>query len=84
MAEGPSPVLSEHPEETPVRRMGGAGPALYETLGDARFELARPIPARAYLHLGDEECEDLSEVATVATLEIKPPSIRRLANECYC
>ena len=32
----------------------------------------RPIPARADLHLGDEEREDLSEVATIATLEITP------------
>jgi hypothetical protein len=30
------------------------------------------IPARADLHLGDEEREDLCEVATVATLEITP------------
>lgn len=32
----------------------------------------RQIPARAELHLGDEEREDLNEVATVATLEITP------------
>ena len=32
----------------------------------------RQIPARADLHLGDEEREDLSEIATVATLEISP------------
>jgi hypothetical protein len=32
----------------------------------------RQIPARADLHLGDEEREDLSEIATVATLEIAP------------
>jgi hypothetical protein len=32
----------------------------------------RQIPTRANLHLGDEEREDLSEVATVATLEITP------------
>ena len=32
----------------------------------------RQIPARADFHLGDEEREDLSEVATVATLEITP------------
>lgn len=32
----------------------------------------RQIPARADLHLGDEEREDLSEVAIVATLEITP------------
>jgi hypothetical protein len=32
----------------------------------------RQIPARAELHLGDEEREDLSEIATVATLEIAP------------
>ena len=32
----------------------------------------RQIPARAEFHLGDEEREDLSEVATVANLEIAP------------
>jgi hypothetical protein len=32
----------------------------------------RDIPPRAELHLGDEEREDLSEVATVATLEVAP------------
>jgi len=32
----------------------------------------RQIPARAEFHLGDEEREDLSEIATVATLEIAP------------
>jgi hypothetical protein len=32
----------------------------------------RQIPARAELHLGDEEREDLSEIAIVATLEIRP------------
>jgi hypothetical protein len=33
----------------------------------------REIPTRGDLHLGDEEREDLSEVAAVATLEIAPP-----------
>ncbi len=32
----------------------------------------RDIPARKGLHLGDEEREDLSEVDTIATLEIAP------------
>lgn len=32
----------------------------------------RHIPIRKELHLGDEEREDLSEVATIATLEIAP------------
>ena len=32
----------------------------------------RELPATAKLHLGDEEREDLSEVETVATLEISP------------
>ena len=32
----------------------------------------REIPNREDLHLGDEEREDLSEVATVATLEVAP------------
>lgn len=33
---------------------------------------ARELPARRELHLGDEEREELSEIATVATLEIAP------------
>jgi len=32
----------------------------------------REIPARSEFHLGDEEREDLSELATIATLEIGP------------
>jgi hypothetical protein len=32
----------------------------------------REIPTRRELHLGDEEREDLSEVDTIATLEIAP------------
>jgi hypothetical protein len=32
----------------------------------------RDIPARTELHLGDDEREDLSEVDTIATLEIAP------------
>lgn len=32
----------------------------------------RDIPVRKEYHLGDEEREDLSEVATIATLEIAP------------
>jgi hypothetical protein len=32
----------------------------------------REVPDRAELHLGDEEREDLSEVETIATLEISP------------
>jgi len=33
---------------------------------------ARDVPARRELHLGDEEREDLREIATIATLEIAP------------
>jgi hypothetical protein len=32
----------------------------------------KEIPLRKEIHLGDEEREDLSEVATIATLEIAP------------
>jgi len=37
-----------------------------------RSREVREIPVRSELHLGDEEREDLSEIATVATLEIAP------------
>ena len=33
---------------------------------------AREIPIRAEAHLGDEEREDLTEIATIATLDIAP------------
>ena len=46
-------------------------PSSLKTLARRTIEV-RQIPARADLHLGDEEREDLSEVATVATLEITP------------
>ena len=41
-------------------------------LSGRRLVDAREIPIRRELHLGDEEREDLSEVATIATLEIAP------------
>ena len=37
-----------------------------------RVTEVREIPARSEFHLGDEEREDLSELATIATLEIAP------------
>jgi hypothetical protein len=37
-----------------------------------RSREVREIPARLELHLGDEEREDLTETATVGTLEIAP------------
>jgi hypothetical protein len=46
-------------------------PSSLKTMARRTTEV-RQIPSRADLHLGDEEREDLSEVATVATLEITP------------
>jgi hypothetical protein len=46
-------------------------PSALKTMARRTNEV-RPIPARADLHLGDEEREDLREVATIATLEITP------------
>jgi hypothetical protein len=37
-----------------------------------RSREVRDIPVRSELHLGDEEREDLTEIATVGTLEIAP------------
>ncbi|MBO0753681.1 MAG: hypothetical protein J2P53_16295 [Bradyrhizobiaceae bacterium] len=37
-----------------------------------RSREVRDIPARKEFHLGDEEREDLNEIATLATLEIAP------------
>lgn len=38
----------------------------------SRASVTREIPMRKELRLGDEEREDLTEVATIATLEIAP------------
>jgi hypothetical protein len=46
-------------------------PARFRTVARREVEV-RDIPARRELHLGDEEREDLTEVDTVATLEIAP------------
>jgi hypothetical protein len=48
-----------------------AAPSSLRTLARRGAEI-REIPSRREYHLGDEEREDLSEVATVATLEIAP------------
>jgi hypothetical protein len=37
-----------------------------------RSRQVREIPARQELHLGDEEREDLNEIATIGTLEVAP------------
>jgi hypothetical protein len=46
-------------------------PSAFRITARRRREV-RDIPVRPALHLGDEEREDLSEIATVATLEIAP------------
>ncbi|HEY5130032.1 MAG TPA: hypothetical protein VIJ35_22575 [Bradyrhizobium sp.] len=46
-------------------------PSSLKTIARRTTEV-REIPARGDLHLGDEEREDLSEVANVVTLEIAP------------
>ncbi|MGA8650680.1 MAG: hypothetical protein WB677_08660 [Xanthobacteraceae bacterium] len=48
-----------------------AAPATFKTTARRATEV-REIPQRREFHLGDEEREDLSEVATIATLEIAP------------
>ncbi len=48
-----------------------ATPTRFRILARRASEV-RDIPARRELHLGDEEREDLSEVDTIATLEIAP------------
>ena len=48
-----------------------AAPSTFKTTARRMTEV-REIPARREYHLGDEEREDLSEVATIATLEIAP------------
>ncbi|HVO91599.1 MAG TPA: hypothetical protein VMT22_02110 [Terriglobales bacterium] len=48
-----------------------ATPTGVKSLARRTIEL-RQIPIRSEFHLGDEEREDLSEVAVIATLEITP------------
>jgi hypothetical protein len=48
-----------------------AAPSRFRIVARRASEV-RDIPARRELHLGDEEREDLSEVDTIATLEIAP------------
>jgi hypothetical protein len=46
-------------------------PATFRISARRRQEV-RDIPVRAETHFGDEEREDLTEIATIATLEIAP------------
>ncbi len=48
-----------------------AAPSSFKT-NARRLTEVQEIPARTEYHLGNEEREDLSEVATLATLEIAP------------
>ncbi len=48
-----------------------AAPSTFKTSARRTTEV-RGIPQRSEFHLGDEEREDLSEVATIGTLEIAP------------
>ena len=48
-----------------------AAPSAFRIMAKRTTEV-RDVPARRELHLGDEEREDLSEIATIATLEIAP------------
>ena len=48
-----------------------AAPSTFRTTA-RRITEVRELPAGREYHLGDEEREDLSEVATLATLEIAP------------
>ena len=48
-----------------------ATPSTFKTTA-RRMSEVRELPAGREYHLGDEEREDLSEVATLATLEIAP------------
>ena len=51
-----------------------AAPATFRVTG-TRSQERRALPVGSEAHLGDEEREDLSEIATVATLEIGPAHV---------
>jgi len=57
-----------------IRMEHEAAPSAFRITGRRTSEV-REIPARRELHLGDGEREDLSEVATIATLEVAPTHI---------
>lgn len=54
-----------------IREESKASPNMFRITARRTSEV-KEIPDRKETHLGDEEREDLSEVATVATLEIGP------------
>jgi hypothetical protein len=54
-----------------VKAESEAAPSAFKISARCRRE-AREIPLRAETHLGDEEHDDLTEIATIATLEIAP------------
>jgi len=54
-----------------IRAEHEAAPSVF-TITARRANEVKEIPLGKEIHLGDEEREDLSEVATIATLEIAP------------
>ena len=54
-----------------IRAEHEAAPSTFKITARRTMEV-REIPVRKETHFGDEEREDLSEVATIATLEIAP------------
>jgi hypothetical protein len=54
-----------------LKRESEVSPATFR-IAARRTQEVRELPIAKEAHLGDEEREDLSEVATVATLEIAP------------
>jgi hypothetical protein len=54
-----------------IRAEHEAAPSAF-TIAARRAIEVKEIPLRKEIHLGDEEREDLNEVATIATLEIAP------------
>jgi len=54
-----------------LKAENAAAPGTFRITATRRREI-REIPIRRETHLGDEEREDLREIATIATLEIAP------------
>ncbi len=54
-----------------VREECAAGAPAFKVSARRGTEV-REVPVRQEFHLGDQELEDLNEIATVATLEIRP------------
>jgi hypothetical protein len=66
-----SPILTQINHHRPVMAERRAAPLTFTAVARRGSE-PRDLPARRELRLGDQEREELTEIATIASLEIAP------------